>query len=48
MDQFMAARQRALELAIDTIQNGAKVTDLLGRADAFAKFIIDGKTPDAK
>lgn len=48
MDSLTAARIRALELAIDTIPNGAKIPDLLSRADDFAKFIINGKTPDAK
>lgn len=41
-----AARQRALELALDSAPHASE-ENILKRAEAFAKFVINGKAPEA-
>lgn len=44
---LIAARTRALELAIEHAPNGTKWDLILGNAKTFADFLIAGKTPDS-
>lgn len=45
---LIAARTRALEIAIENAPNGTKWDAILGNAKQFADFLISGKTPDPK
>lgn len=47
MDPLIAARQRSLELALDSMPHASE-EHVLKRADAFARFIISGKTEATK
>jgi hypothetical protein len=46
MDSLIAARQRALELALDNAPNGRSFNAIIGTAKQFADFIINGEAPE--
>ena len=47
-NEILAARTRALELAIQGASNGAPADGLIERAGQFADFLIDGRQNTAE